>query len=105
MKPDFSKELLTTVVVDAKTKDVLMVAWMNEESYNRTLKSGQTWFWSRSRKELWHKGETSGNFQDVVELILDCDLDTLLIKVNPHGPACHTGHRSCFFQNVEQEGK
>ncbi len=105
IKPDFSKELLTTVVVDAKTKDVLMVAWMNEESYNRTLKSGQTWFWSRSRKELWHKGETSGNFQDVVELILDCDLDTLLIKVNPHGPACHTGHRSCFFQNVEQEGK
>ncbi|WP_057765097.1 phosphoribosyl-AMP cyclohydrolase [Companilactobacillus tucceti] len=101
MKPDFSKGLLTTVVVDAKTKDVLMVAWMNEESYKRTLESGQTWFWSRSRKELWHKGETSGNFQDVVDLTLDCDLDTLLIKVNPHGPACHTGHRSCFFQNVE----
>ncbi|WP_125714839.1 phosphoribosyl-AMP cyclohydrolase [Companilactobacillus kedongensis] len=105
MKPDFSKGLLTTVVVDAKTKDVLMVAWMNEESYKRTLESCQTWFWSRSRKELWHKGETSGNFQDVVDLTLDCDLDTLLIKVNPHGPACHTGHRSCFFQNVEQEGK
>jgi len=105
IKPDFSKGLLTTVVVDAKTKDVLMVAWMNEESYKRTLESGQTWFWSRSRKELWHKGETSGNFQDVVGLTLDCDLDTLLIKVNPHGPACHTGHRSCFFQNVEQEGK
>ncbi|KRK64952.1 phosphoribosyl-AMP cyclohydrolase [Companilactobacillus tucceti DSM 20183] len=101
IKPDFSKGLLTTVVVDAKTKDVLMVAWMNEESYKRTLESGQTWFWSRSRKELWHKGETSGNFQDVVDLTLDCDLDTLLIKVNPHGPACHTGHRSCFFQNVE----
>lgn len=105
IKPDFSKGLLTTVVVDAKTKDVLMVAWMNEESYKRTLESGQTWFWSRSRKELWHKGETSGNFQDVVDLTLDCDLDTLLIKVNPHGPACHTGHRSCFFQNVEQGGK
>lgn len=101
IKPDFSKGLLTTVVVDAKTKDVLMVAWMNEESYKRTLESGQTWFWSRSRKELWHKGETSGNFQDVVDLTLDCDLDTLLIKVNPRGPACHTGHRSCFFQNVE----
>lgn len=101
IEPDFSKGLLTTVVVDHKTKDVLMVAWMNQESYQRTLESGQTWFWSRSRKELWHKGETSGNFQDVVNLTLDCDRDTLLISVNPHGPACHTGHRSCFFQNVK----
>ncbi|MFC6324190.1 phosphoribosyl-AMP cyclohydrolase [Companilactobacillus baiquanensis] len=103
MEPDFSKGLLTTVVVDSKTKDVLMVAWMNQESYKRTLESGQTWFWSRSRKELWHKGETSGNFQDVVDLTLDCDRDTLLVTVDPHGPACHTGHRSCFFQNVSKE--
>ncbi|WP_125708553.1 phosphoribosyl-AMP cyclohydrolase [Companilactobacillus zhongbaensis] len=102
MEPDFSKGLLTTVVQDAKTKDVLMVAWMNQESYQKTLESGQTWFWSRSRQELWHKGETSGNFQNVVDLTLDCDEDTLLVKVDPVGPACHTGHRSCFFQPVSQ---
>jgi Phosphoribosyl-AMP cyclohydrolase len=103
IEPDFSKGLLTTVVVDNETNDVLMVAWMNQESYNKTLESGQTWFWSRSRKELWHKGATSGNLQDVVSLVLDCDRDTLLVKVIPHGPACHTGHRSCFFQKVEGE--
>ncbi len=102
IQPDFSKGLLTTVVVDAATKDVLMVAWMNQESYQKTLTSGQTWFWSRSRKCLWHKGETSGNTQDVVDLTLDCDLDTLLVKVNPHGPACHTGNRTCFFNPVEE---
>lgn len=103
IEPDFSKGLLTTVIQDAASKDILMVAWMNQESYQKTLDSGQTWFWSRSRKELWHKGETSGNFQDVVSMTLDCDEDTLLITVNPHGPACHTGHRSCFFQPVEVE--
>ncbi|KRK98944.1 phosphoribosyl-AMP cyclohydrolase [Companilactobacillus futsaii JCM 17355] len=89
-------------MVDATTKDVLMVAWMNQESYQKTLTSGQTWFWSRSRKCLWHKGETSGNIQDVVSLTLDCDRDTLLVKVNPHGPACHTGNRTCFFNPVEE---
>lgn len=102
IQPNFSKGLLTTVVVDAATKDVLMVAWMNQESYQKTLTSGQTWFWSRSRKCLWHKGETSGNTQDVVDLTLDCDLDTLLVKVNPHGPACHTGNRTCFFNPVRE---
>ena len=102
IQPDFSKGLLTTVVVDAATKDVLMVAWMNQESYQKTLTSGQTRLWSRSRKCLWHKGETSGNTQDVVDLTLDCDFDTLLVKVNPHGPACHTGNRTCFFNPVEE---
>ena len=102
IQPNFSKGLLTTVVVDAATKDVLMVAWMNQESYQKTLTSGQTWFWSRSRKCLWHKGETSGNTQDVVSLTLDCDLDTLLVSVNPHGPACHTGNRTCFFNSVKE---
>ena len=102
IRPDFSKGLLTTVVVDAATKDILMVAWMNQESYQKTLTSGQTWFWSRSRKCLWHKGETSGNTQDVVDLTLDCDRDTLLVTVNPHGPACHTGNRTCFFNPVEE---
>ncbi|MFD1421008.1 phosphoribosyl-AMP cyclohydrolase [Lactiplantibacillus songbeiensis] len=102
-QPDFEKGagLVTTVVTDAQTKDVLMVAWMNAESYRRTLASGQTWFWSRSRQELWHKGATSGNLQDVVSIKLDCDNDTLLIAVTPHGPACHTGHKSCFFKTVK----
>ncbi|UQS85931.1 phosphoribosyl-AMP cyclohydrolase (plasmid) [Nicoliella spurrieriana] len=102
MKPDFKKlaGLLTTVVVDANTKQVLMVAWMNEQSYQKTLSSGQTWFWSRSRRELWHKGATSGNTQQVVQMTLDCDGDTLLVSVIPNGPACHTGARSCFFNPV-----
>lgn len=104
-QPDFEKGdgLVTTVVTDAMTKDVLMVAWMNAESYQRTLASGQTWFWSRSRQELWHKGATSGNLQDVVSIKLDCDNDTLLIAVTPHGPACHTGHHSCFFKTVQTQ--
>lgn len=103
MKPDFSKMngLLTTVVVDVNTKAVLMVAWMNEESFQKTLTSGETWFWSRSRSELWHKGATSGNTQRVVKMTLDCDGDTLLVEVDPNGPACHTGHYSCFFNSIE----
>ncbi|MCC7616725.1 MAG: phosphoribosyl-AMP cyclohydrolase [Liquorilactobacillus nagelii] len=105
MEPDFSKGLLTTVVVDQATKDVLMVAWMNRNSYQKTLATGQTWFWSRSRQELWHKGATSGNTQQVVEMILDCDQDTLLVKVIPAGPACHTGQRSCFFNQVKNFSK
>lgn len=102
MKPDFSKGLLTAVVVDANSQEVLMVAWMNEESYQKTLTTRQTWFWSRSRKRLWHKGETSKNIQLVQEMKLDCDLDTLLIKVIPKGPACHTGKKTCFFNKVEE---
>lgn len=107
MKPDFSKMggLLTTVVVDAKTKDVLMVAWMNQESYRLTCQTGQTWFWSRSRQELWHKGATSGNTQTVKKMILDCDNDNLLAIVDPAGPACHTGHYSCFFNQVAFQQK
>ncbi|AUJ32574.1 phosphoribosyl-AMP cyclohydrolase [Liquorilactobacillus nagelii] len=105
IEPDFSKGLLTTVVVDQATKDVLMVAWMNRNSYQKTLATGQTWFWSRSRQELWHKGATSGNTQQVVEMILDCDQDTLLVKVIPAGPACHTGQRSCFFNQVKNFSK
>lgn len=101
MEPDFTKGLLTTVVVDATTKDVLMVAWMNEASYRLTKQTGETRFWSRSRQELWHKGATSGNTQVVKEMWLDCDQDTLLVKVDPAGPACHTGARSCFFNQVQ----
>lgn len=103
MKPNFAKGngLLPTVVQDSNTKEVLMVAWMNEESYHKTLDTKETWFWSRSRQELWHKGGTSGNVQRVVNLKLDCDGDTLLVLVEPNGPACHTGAVSCFFNDVE----
>jgi phosphoribosyl-AMP cyclohydrolase / phosphoribosyl-ATP pyrophosphohydrolase len=90
--------LLPCVVQDWDTGEVLTVAYMNEEALSRTRASGQTWFWSRSRQELWHKGETSGNVQRVRELRWDCDNDTLLALVEPAGPACHTGERTCFFQ-------
>ena len=103
MKPDFNKGggLLPTVVQDNTTKAVLMVAWMNEESFHKTLETKETWFWSRSRQELWHKGGTSGNVQHVVDMKLDCDGDTLLVLVNAEGPACHTGAVSCFFNDVD----
>ncbi len=90
--------LLPCVVQDWRTGEVLTVAYMNEEALSRTRESGETWFWSRSRQELWHKGETSGNVQRVRELRWDCDSDTLLALVEPAGPACHTGERTCFFQ-------
>jgi phosphoribosyl-ATP pyrophosphohydrolase/phosphoribosyl-AMP cyclohydrolase len=90
--------LLPCVVQDWRTGEVLTVAYMNEDALARTRATGETWFWSRSRQELWHKGETSGNVQRVRELRWDCDADTLLALVEPAGPACHTGARSCFFQ-------
>lgn len=90
--------LVPAVVQDANTGQVLMVAWMNEEALQRTRETGQAHFWSRSRQELWHKGATSGNFMDVREILVDCDADTLLLKVNPAGPACHTGEQSCFYR-------
>ena len=96
-----SNKLITTVVQDADTKEVLMVAWMNAESLQKTIESGETWFWSRSRQELWHKGATSGNTQKVVEIRFDCDGDTLLVLVEPAGPACHTGNTTCFYRKVE----
>ena len=95
--------LITAVVQDTTTKDVLMVAWMNAESLRLTQETGETYFWSRSRQELWHKGGTSGNIQRVQEIRYDCDGDTLLILVDPAGPACHTGEVSCFFTKLETE--
>ena len=94
--------LLPVVVQDAVTRDVLMVAWMNREALQLTLAKGQAVFWSRSRSTLWHKGATSGNFLDVDSLLLDCDGDTLLLQARPHGPACHTGARTCFFRSLPQ---
>ncbi len=94
--------LIPAIVQDATTGVVLMLAWMNEESLQRTLTSGETWFWSRSRGELWHKGATSGNTQRVHEIYYDCDGDTLLLRVDPEGPACHTGAVSCFFREIER---
>ncbi|MFP3896096.1 MAG: phosphoribosyl-AMP cyclohydrolase [Anaerolineales bacterium] len=94
------KGLIPAVVQDAQTHEVLMVAYMNRESLELTLAEGETWFWSRSRQTLWHKGETSGNTQSVCEIRVDCDADTLLVLVDPAGPACHTGARSCFFRTL-----
>ncbi|HEX7316599.1 MAG TPA: bifunctional phosphoribosyl-AMP cyclohydrolase/phosphoribosyl-ATP diphosphatase HisIE [Pyrinomonadaceae bacterium] len=94
--------LVPVVVQDARTREVLTLAYMNEESLRRTIAEGETWFWSRSRSELWHKGATSGNTQRVVEVRLDCDADALVVLVEPRGPACHTGAVSCF-KSVEVE--
>jgi phosphoribosyl-ATP pyrophosphohydrolase/phosphoribosyl-AMP cyclohydrolase len=88
--------LVPAVVQDARTREVLTLAYMNAESLARTLETGETWFWSRSRNELWHKGATSGNTQQVVSVNRDCDDDAIVVLVNPAGPACHTGARSCF---------
>jgi phosphoribosyl-ATP pyrophosphohydrolase/phosphoribosyl-AMP cyclohydrolase len=92
--------LVPAVVQDAETGEVLMLAYMNAESLSKTLETGETWFWSRSRGALWHKGATSGNTQRVASLSIDCDGDTLLVRVEPRGPACHTGERSCFFRSL-----
>ena len=88
--------LIPAIVQDVRTREVLTLAYMNAESLTRTVETKETWFWSRSRNELWHKGETSGNTQKVVELLLDCDGDAIVVLVEPRGPACHTGARSCF---------
>ena len=92
--------LVPAIVQEDGTGDVLMMAWMNAESLQRTLELGETVFWSRSRQEFWHKGATSGNVQKVVAVHLDCDGDALLIEVEPAGPACHTGAVSCFLRKL-----
>jgi phosphoribosyl-AMP cyclohydrolase len=95
--------LITAVIQHHTTRDVLMVAWMNADSLRLTQETGETHFWSRSRQELWHKGGTSGNVQRVREIRVDCDDDTLLVLVDPAGPACHTGEVSCFFTQLEKD--
>ena len=94
-------ELIPAVVQEASTGQVLMLAYMNQESLKRTLESGYTWLWSRSRQELWNKGATSGHLQKVVAMYSDCDNDTLLVQVEQTGAACHTGHHSCFYTKME----
>ena len=95
--------LIPAVVQQEGTGEVLMVAWMSEESLRLTLQTGTTWFWSRSRQELWNKGATSGNMQQVRRILVDCDADTLVVEVDSPGPACHTGHRSCFYRELVGE--
>ena len=96
-----STGLLPVIIQDTHTHEVLMLAYMNAEALQRTIESGETWFWSRSRQALWHKGETSGNIQRVIEMRYDCDGDALLVRVEPAGPACHTGEPTCFFNPLE----
>lgn len=97
------KGLIPAVVQDWRSNEVLMVAYMNAESVQRTVDTGLTWFWSRSRQKFWQKGETSGHVQRVKDILYDCDQDTLLVKVEQTGPACHTGERSCFFRSFSEK--
>ena len=93
-------DLIPAVIQERSTGEVLMLAYMNRESFRKTLETGYTWFFSRSRQKLWNKGETSGHVQKVLEIYGDCDDDTLLIKVRQTGAACHTGHHSCFYKKI-----
>ena len=103
-KAKFDAEgLIPAVIQDAHTREILTLAYMNREALRLTIERRETYFWSRSRKELWHKGETSGNFLRLKSITKDCDSDTLLIKAEPTGPVCHTGNRTCFFQQLETE--
>jgi len=97
--------LVPAIVQDAETSEILMMAWMDREAILRTLATGQTHFYSRSRRKIWHKGETSGHLQHVESLWVDCDADVLLIKARQVGGACHEGYRSCFFRRVDREGR
>ena len=97
--------LMPAVVVDAETNEVLMVAYMNKDSLADTVKTGKTHFWSRSRQQYWMKGESSGNTQEVQDIYIDCDVDTIVVKVKPNGAACHKGYRSCFYRKLNDAGE
>ena len=105
-EPDFSRGdgLLPAIAQDSENNEILMLAYMNEESYRETLRSGRAVYWSRSRNRLWRKGEESGHVQTVESIAIDCDADTILLKVRQQGAACHEGYRSCFFRQVTEEG-
>lgn len=96
------QSLIPAVIQEADTGEVLTLAYMNKESLNKTLETGETWFFSRKRQQLWHKGDSSGNRQLVKEIRYDCDADSLLVKVDPLGPACHTGNKSCFYNTLQE---
>ena len=98
----YKSELIPVIVQDIHTKEVLMLGFANEEAVKKTFETGTAWFWSRSRKALWNKGETSGNFMYVKKIYTDCDTDTLLLLCEPAGPACHTGAVSCFYNLMEE---
>lgn len=101
---DFKKQggLIPVIVQDANTKDILMFAYVNEEALKNTIQTGRAWFWSRSRNKLWMKGEESGNFQQVKKVMVDCDSDALVYLVEPAGPTCHTGNRTCFHNELHE---
>lgn len=100
-----SDGLIPAIVQDVQTKEVLMLAYMNQEAVGKTLATGETWFWSRSRQKFWHKGESSGNVQKVKQLLFDCDRDTLLVLVEQRGAACHEGYYSCFHYDLSRNGQ
>ena len=102
---DFSKsgDIIPVIVQDVNTKEILTLAYTNKESLERTLSTGNSWFWSRSRKKLWMKGEESGNTQKIKEILVDCDSDALIYMVEPQGPACHTGERTCFHNSLKSK--
>ncbi|MEK5523152.1 bifunctional phosphoribosyl-AMP cyclohydrolase/phosphoribosyl-ATP diphosphatase [Heyndrickxia sporothermodurans] len=100
---NFSKGLIPAIIVDIHTNNVLMLAYMNKEAFDKTIETKETWFYSRSRKTLWNKGATSGNKQNVISIKTDCDEDSLLIYVEPLGPACHTGEYTCFYKNILEQ--
>jgi phosphoribosyl-AMP cyclohydrolase len=97
------KGLIPAVIQDAKTGEVLMLGYMNEESLRRTMKSGEVTFWSRSRQEIWHKGDTSGNIIKVKNIKYNCENNSLLVSANPTGPVCHTGNKTCFYRELTQD--
>ncbi len=100
---DSDDELIPTVVQDSETNEVLILAWMNAEALRQTLATGRVTFWSRSRREIWVKGETSGNYLDLVSIAKNCEANSLLLKVRPHGPACHTGNQTCYYRPLDPE--
>jgi len=105
LRPKFNADgLIAAIAQDAETGEVLMLAWMNAEALEATLKTGTVTYWSRSRSELWVKGETSGHTQDLVDIVIDCDQDAVLVKVRQTGAACHTGRKSCFYRSVYLDG-
>ncbi len=99
------EELIPVIVQNNNSGEVLMLAYANKEALEKTLESKTAWFWSRSRKSLWNKGETSGNFLNIKDILIDCDQDTLIYKVEPAGPACHTGNRTCFYRRLNFKGE